>query len=74
MKIELLVTNKNVFIIVDEQLVKYDKGIRLIRNKKNWCRMELAYKLGVSHRTIEGWETGRYKPKRTTLILLKHLI
>lgn len=75
MKIEIWITEKSILIVVDGRLVEYDEGIRLVRQEKEWTRKELAYKLGVSKRTVEGWECGRCKnPNKSTLLLLKSLL
>ena len=75
MKLEIWIHEKNVIIVADGRWIEYDEGIRLIREQNGWSRKELAYKLGVSVRTIENWETGRTKNiSKSTLILLKSFL
>lgn len=44
-----------------------------LRNKMGLSRKALAPLLGVSWRTIEGWEQERFKPNNATLKFLRHL-
>ena len=37
--------------------------IKKIRGKNGWNTEEMGKRLGVSQRTIEGWEQGRTTPK-----------
>ncbi len=46
--------------------------IRSIRYQRGWSVREMADALGVSPRTVEGWEQGRKIP-RYIQILLVHL-
>ena len=41
---------------------KIGKFIAECRKKKNMTQQELAYKLGVSDRTVGNWENGRNMP------------
>jgi len=44
-------------------------GIQRLRKLKNWSVADLAQELGVSPRTVEGWEQGRL-PNATALKLM----
>lgn len=42
--------------------MKYDRLIKIIRNKTMLTQEELATILGVSFATVNRWENGHYKP------------
>ncbi len=46
------------------------KQLKSLRKRLNDCSTKfIAYKLGVSHRTVEGWEQGRKVTKQTKLFI-----
>ena len=49
------------------------KQIKQLRKSRGWTVRGLAGKIGVSPRTVEGWEQGR-KPSPVAEKLLKMLI
>jgi len=51
----------------------YAPRIRLIRQWRDWSCAELAERINVSPRTIEGWEQGRM-PSAAGPAAIKHLI
>lgn len=65
--------NEPVFINDKDQLVEISKGFKLIRKQYDWSTKVIGEYLGVSGRTIEGWEHGRKVPK-TALLLLEYVI
>jgi transcriptional regulator with XRE-family HTH domain len=42
--------------------------LRRIRKEKGWSAREFAEQLGISQRTVEGWEQGRFPKKIIPLI------
>lgn len=62
-----------VFLDDCDELVDYAEGLRQLRKEKNWNVKELAGRIGVSPRTIEGWEQGRM-PSKSALILLSKIL
>jgi len=44
---------------------------RVIRDKLKLSRSQFAIVIGVSERTVEGWEQGRRKPSGPALALLR---
>ncbi len=40
-------------------MILWSKEIREIRRARHWSVADLALKIGVSARTVEGWEQGR---------------
>lgn len=44
---------------------------RVIRDKLKLSRSQFAIVIGVSERTVEGWEQGRRKPSGPSLALLR---
>ena len=46
-------------------------NIKKSREKLGLSRKELAAKMGVSPRTVEGWEQGRRDPSNTVIKLLE---
>lgn len=45
--------------------------IRSIRHQRGWSVREMADALGVSPRTVEGWEQGRKVPQMAINLLKK---
>lgn len=62
-----------VFVDDDNQILDYADGFRRVRHLKGWSTSDLAEQLGVSARTVEGWEQGRM-PSKPALIILSKLI
>lgn len=48
-----------------------DPNPRTIRKELNLSREQFARVIGVSERTVEGWEQGRRKPTGPALTLLR---
>lgn len=48
--------------------------VRNLRHAKNWNTRALADRVGVSHRTVEGWEQGRYLPSGPARKMLLALV
>ncbi len=47
------------------------QGIRAIRREQGWSVAQMAEACGVSPRTVEGWEQGRYAPAKPALLALR---
>lgn len=62
-----------VFVDDNNQVLDYADGFRQVRHLKGWSTADLAEQLGVSARTVEGWEQGRM-PSKPALIILSKLI
>ena len=45
--------------IYDGKKVKNKEGVKLLRENAGLTRIEFANTLGVSDRSVEGWELGR---------------
>ena len=43
----------------DGKLMDYGPGVKTIREKAGMTTQQLADEIGVSRRTVEGWESGR---------------
>jgi putative transcriptional regulator len=56
----------------------YKNDIKHIRQKIKLCHVVFADSLGISPKTVEAWENGRYKPEgafhRSPEIVLNYLI
>ncbi len=51
---------------------QHSLGIKDLRKFLNFTTAQFGEKIGVSHRTIEGWEYGKGKePSRSNLMLIK---
>lgn len=50
------------------------EGLRRAREVLGVTARELGPLLGVSGRTVEGWEQGRYAPPGSALLLLRGLL
>jgi len=61
-------------VILDDagQVMDYAPGIQLIRARLNLSTADLAAKIGVSPRTVEGWEQGR-TPSKSAVRLIASL-
>ena len=62
-----------IFVDDENNPLDYADGFRQVRQQKGWSTAELAEQLGVSARTVEGWEQGRM-PSKPALIILSKLI
>lgn len=62
-----------VFLDGDGNPMDYAPALRQLRKEKGWSTADLAAQVGVSARTVEGWEQGRL-PSNTALIILSKLI
>lgn len=62
-----------VFVDDDNNPIDYADGFRKVRHLKGWSTADLAEQLGVSARTVEGWEQGRM-PSKPALIILSSII
>ena len=62
-----------VFIDGDGNPMNYAPALRQLRKDKGWSVSDLADQVGVSARTVEGWEQGRL-PSKPALIILSKLI
>lgn len=62
-----------VFVDGDNNPLEYADGFRRVRQLKGWSTADLAEQVGVSARTVEGWEQGRM-PSKPALIILSSLI
>jgi DNA-binding transcriptional regulator YiaG len=51
----------------------YAPALQQLRKEKGWSTTDLAEQVGVSARTVEGWEQGRM-PSKPALIILSKLI
>lgn len=48
-----------VILADDGSVMDYGPGIKAIRAKAGFTTQQLADEIGVSRRTVEGWEMGR---------------
>jgi DNA-binding transcriptional regulator YiaG len=62
-----------IFVDDDNNPIDYTDGFRQVRRLKGWSTADLAGMVGVSARTVEGWEQGRM-PSKPALIILSRLI
>lgn len=62
-----------IFVDKDNHPIDYADGLRRLRKSKRWSVADLADQIGVSSRTVEGWEQGRM-PSKPALIILSKLI
>ena len=53
--------------------VDWPRRLGKIRDTRGWSRKELAEAVGVSPRTIEGWEGGRHRPDRRAVVALREI-
>lgn len=54
--------------------MSFGEQIKKFREGKNWRQNELAQKLGVSNKTISGWESGNKVPNIDTLVEIAVLL
>lgn len=66
--------NGHLEIEEDGHLITYADGIRCIRSGMNLTRKEFAEKIGLSWRTVEGWEQGITTPGLATLVYIKKMM
>lgn len=52
----------------------YASLIREIRKRTGLNAREFGSLIGVSGRTVEGWEQGRRKPGKPALLLIKKIV
>jgi len=62
-----------IFIDDNNNPLNYADGLRQLRKEKGWSVIDLADQVGVSARTVEGWEQGR-TPSKPALIIISKLI
>lgn len=62
-----------IFVDDGNNPLDYADGLRHLRKAKGWSVADLADQVGVSARTVEGWEQGRM-PSKPALIILSKLI
>ena len=62
-----------IFVDSDNRPLDYADGFRQLRQERGWSTERLADLVGVSYRTVEGWEQGRM-PSTTALRLLATLL
>jgi predicted transcriptional regulator len=62
-----------VFVDGTGEVYDYADGFQRVRHEKGWNTTKLAEILGVSRRTVEGWEQGRM-PSKTALLLLQQIL
>lgn len=62
-----------IFVDGGNNPIDYADGFRRVRQLKKWTTADLAEQLGVSARTVEGWEQGRM-PSKPALFILSKLI
>jgi DNA-binding transcriptional regulator YiaG len=62
-----------IFVDDDNNPLDYADGLRQLRKAKGWSVADLAEQVGVSARTVEGWEQGRL-PSKPALIILSKLV
>lgn len=47
--------------------------VKALREYAGWSQQELADRLGMRQQTISEWETGKYRPRRSTGVLLEFI-
>jgi DNA-binding XRE family transcriptional regulator len=45
--------------------------VKALREYAGWSQQELANRLSMRQQTISEWETGKYRPRRSTSVLLR---
>jgi len=48
-----------VFVDEEDGLLEDAEGVRRLRREIGWSRAQMGEEMGVSSRTVEGWEQGR---------------
>ena len=63
-------------VIIDDagQIMDYGPGVKSIRKKLGLNTMYFGSLIGVSGRTVEGWEQGKRMPGKPELMLMAQLI
>ena len=69
----IIENNDELCFTIQGKPVESIQGIKHLRKIKDWSTTELAEKLGVSKRTIEGYELGRPVPKMAMLLIQRLL-
>ena len=73
MRIELR-NNEPVFIAgIRDDVLPVSEGVKRLRKDKRLSTTELARLLGVSRRTVEGWEQGK-AISRMALLFMRRII
>lgn len=49
------------------------EDVKALRDFAGWSQQELANQLGMRQQTISEWETGKYRPRRSTTVLLQFI-
>jgi len=62
-----------VCVDANDNPLDYAEGLQMIRHERKWSVADLASLLGVSARTVEGWEQGRM-PTIPALMLLQRIL
>lgn len=57
----------------DGEVMDYADGIKAVRAKRSMTTQQLADEIGVSRRTVEGWESGRM-PSTLALRAMESLV
>jgi len=47
--------------------------VKALREFAGWSQQQLADQLGMRQQTISEWETGKYRPRRSTSVLLEFI-
>ncbi len=47
--------------------------VKALREFAGWSQQELANRLSMRQQTISEWETGKYRPRRSTSVLLRFI-
>ena len=62
-----------VFVDGDGNVMDYAPALRQLRKEKGWSTTDLGNDVGVSSRTVEGWEQGRM-PSVPALKIIQKII
>ncbi len=66
--------NIPIFVDNDNNTLDYADGVKAVRKALGLNTAQLGAELGVSGRTVEDWEQGRYTPSKPVLRLLTMMI
>jgi len=63
-------------VIIDDagQVMDYGPGVKAIRRNMGLNTNDFGSLIGVSGRTVEGWEQGKRMPGKPELMLISQLI
>ena len=63
-------------VILDDagQVMDYGQGVKAIRKKMGLNTIDFGSLIGVSGRTVEGWEQSKRMPGKPELILINQLL